>query len=298
MDKEKNIARIHLQPNADLKPAEHTNPEQFHYYSSHFWDCSYLENLPLYPAGVENAIRKTSTWYRDYSNRHLSLIMAPQGEVIYKSREQRFCLKDNQILLIPQGQEFYFETSSKPFYQKLSLFILGVNLPGIMETLELNRMEMIAVPDIEPFIQRILELDKLIAAHNEKDMAHMSGMTMELLYELAENKASVDKNLIMARMIKSRLGSDMENSTLISRIAEELHLNIRTLNRIFQEKYNMTPREYRLNCRLERARDLLCRSNLTIKEIAQKLGYCNQFYFANEFKRLVGVSPRSFRNHQ
>lgn len=124
-------------------------------------------------------------------------------------------------------------------------------------------------------------------------------MTMELLYELAENKACIDKNLMMARLIKSRLGADLENPAPISRIAEELRLNTRTLNRIFQEKYNMAPREYRLNCRFEKARDLLCRSNLTIKEIAQKLGYCNQFYFANEFRRMTGVSPRDFRrNHQ
>lgn len=292
----KEISRLRIQPNIELKPEDHTKPEQFQYYSHHFWDHPYQENLPLYPAGVEDAIRKTATWYRDYSSRHQMLVMAPQGEIIYKSPEQRFCLKKNNILIIPQGQEFYFETSTRPFYRKLVLFILGVNLPGIMETLELNRMEMIAVPDIEPYVREILKLDGMIAARNEKDMAKMSGMTLELLYELAGCKARVDESLMMARIVKSRLVADLENPDAVSKIAKELRLNIRTLNRIFQEKFNMAPREFRLNYRIEKAKDFLCRSDMTVKEIAQKLGYCNQFYFCNEFKRATGISPRDFRN--
>ena len=49
---------------------------------------------------------------------------------------------------------------------------------------------------------------------------------------------------------------------------------------------------YRNACRIEYARELLTRSDLSIKEITAKTGYCNQFYFSQEFRRQTGYSPR------
>ena len=37
---------------------------------------------------------------------------------------------------------------------------------------------------------------------------------------------------------------------------------------------------------------------MSIKEIAYRLGYCNQFYFAEEFRHVTGRSPSAYRSYQ
>jgi len=35
--------------------------------------------------------------------------------------------------------------------------------------------------------------------------------------------------------------------------------------------------------------------NLTDRQIAERLGFCDEFYFSRRFKQLTGRSPRQFR---
>lgn len=291
----KKIHKLSIMPVQFTMPKDHLDRDNLVYRSQHFWKAPYLENWPVYPLGIEDAIRKKATWFRDAYCRFQMIILALEGEVIYKIQNQRFRLHGNNVLLIPPGCEFYFETGRKPFYRKLSLFLLGVNLPGIMETLNLSQPEMIAVPDTEQIVQTLLKLDELIAAQHDKDMPEMAGMVMKLLYKLSEYKTRADDDLMLLRIIKSRLDANFERQMNIADIAKELRISTRTLNRIFNDKFQITPREYRLQCRINKARELLTYSNLSIKEISQQLGYCNQFYFSNEFKRITGQSPRELR---
>ena len=56
--------------------------------------------------------------------------------------------------------------------------------------------------------------------------------------------------------------------------------------------------QYRSQRRIERAIYFLQTPGITMKEIAYRLGYCNQFYFSEEFKRITGKTPTAYRIHQ
>lgn len=290
-----NNFRIPLEPNWDSKQENHLSSRYLHGYTSYFWNNRFQEYLPIYPAGFETVTRRTPTWYQDHCSRHFMLVIAPEGKVIYRSGEQIFPLSGSQLLIIPQGTPFYFETAVPAFYRKQVLFILGVNLDGILETLNLRQMELIRLPDLPEVEKRFLELGEQLSQHDEKQMPQMAAKVMELLYYLSEKKASADPETYLARLIKSKLSVHLEHPDTIGGIARELHISTRMLNRIFREKFAMTPEQYRLQCRMEKARNMLEQSRLSIKEISQMLGYCNQFYFSSEFKRVHGVSPLNFR---
>lgn len=63
----------------------------------------------------------------------------------------------------------------------------------------------------------------------------------------------------------------------------------------FAEGTGETPARYLTQLRLERARDLLCRSKLPIAAIAHRAGYGTDVAFARAFRRWYGVSPGRFR---
>ena len=65
--------------------------------------------------------------------------------------------------------------------------------------------------------------------------------------------------------------------------------------RLFRARLSITPNRYRIERKMARAQYLLTHTDLSIKEIAFSLGYCNQLYFSQEFHRITGHSPSKAR---
>ena len=68
---------------------------------------------------------------------------------------------------------------------------------------------------------------------------------------------------------------------------------------MFKKFFGQSPIDYILNHRINVAERCLLDYRIRIKEIAEDLGYANQFYFARDFKKRTGMSPSEFRrkNH-
>lgn len=66
--------------------------------------------------------------------------------------------------------------------------------------------------------------------------------------------------------------------------------------RVFKEYTQMTPMKFVAKTRIEEALKLLKDNNLTIDEIAKKVGYANGNYFNKVFRSFVGVSPGKYRS--
>ena len=77
-------------------------------------------------------------------------------------------------------------------------------------------------------------------------------------------------------------------------LASELGVSRRQLNRIIQSIYGKSYREKLLEVRAEAACELL-RSDLTIREIAERMGYSTSSNFTVFFKNAVGMTPLEYR---
>ena len=67
-------------------------------------------------------------------------------------------------------------------------------------------------------------------------------------------------------------------------------------HRQFRKTVGVTPREYVLRARIERAKGLLTESDLTVGEVSGAVGFADQSHFSNIFRRLTAMTPRGFRN--
>lgn len=65
-------------------------------------------------------------------------------------------------------------------------------------------------------------------------------------------------------------------------------------SRLFKQSMGLTPYQYVIQCRVERARLLFQRGDFTITQIALLVGFADQSHLTYHFKRLVGVTPKQF----
>ena len=66
--------------------------------------------------------------------------------------------------------------------------------------------------------------------------------------------------------------------------------------RLFKKSTGITPHQYLIKCRIERAKVLLKQEKLSITDIAFEVGFSNQSHFTKHFKRLTGTTPKKFYN--
>jgi AraC-like DNA-binding protein len=78
-------------------------------------------------------------------------------------------------------------------------------------------------------------------------------------------------------------------------IAGKLHMSYENFRKRFARLAGMPPSQYRMRRIMERASELMHRSYMTLREVADECGFCNEFHFSRRFKQIVGLSPKEYR---
>ncbi len=70
------------------------------------------------------------------------------------------------------------------------------------------------------------------------------------------------------------------------------------LSKLFHDHAGTSPSRYLSDLRMQKAKKLLLDSQLSIKEIAVRVGYPDPFHFSKSFKNAVGMSPAQYREQR
>ncbi len=98
----------------------------------------------------------------------------------------------------------------------------------------------------------------------------------------------------MDRVMQYVLAHRFQKITL-AEVAEEAHLSKEAFCRFFKLRTRKTFTDYLLHLRINEAQKLLQETELSISEIAYRVGFENLSYFNRSFKRIAGKTPRYFR---
>lgn len=269
---------------------------QLDFFRQEQWSLPYKEEWPLYPYCMEEVVRSSHIRFREELCPYMIAVYLLEGEIIYECGEGKFRLQPGMLLLIPKGATYSFESSPEnSFYHKLVLEIKGANLSSLAESLNLNSLHY-AQADIQ-IAEDIRFIGDLMQKRNEGTIAELLGKTYEFLCRVSFSRQPTDEDSALLMKAQAKLESNLKDNVSIPKLARELGTTAQWINMLFKERLNMPPLHYRIICRIEQAQYLLSNTSLSIKEIAFRLGYCNQFYFSREFSRMTGTSPRSFRKH-
>ncbi|MCY1290992.1 HTH-type transcriptional regulator CdhR [compost metagenome] len=89
--------------------------------------------------------------------------------------------------------------------------------------------------------------------------------------------------------------ANLEEPLELEELAQLNEVSVRQLERLFSKYLERTPSQYYLELRLNRARDLLLRSEAQIRDIALSCGFASPAHFSKCYSRYFGCSPRGQR---
>ncbi|GIO62507.1 helix-turn-helix domain-containing protein [Paenibacillus cineris] len=99
----------------------------------------------------------------------------------------------------------------------------------------------------------------------------------------------------LAEKIATIVRTEYDQELSLEWISDRLHYNPNYLSSIFKKEFGMTFSEYLMNYRLEMAKKWLIETDMTIKEIAERLQYHNPQNFIRSFRKKELVTPGNYR---
>lgn len=95
----------------------------------------------------------------------------------------------------------------------------------------------------------------------------------------------------------ARIRAEIATPLTVESLAREMGYSVSHFSRTFATVTGVRPQQFAINVRLDRARELLATTSLSVGEIAAAVGFAEIFYFSRLFKRRLGLAPSEFRRN-
>ena len=218
------------------------------------------------------------------------------------SCEAEYILKDGRKIYAKSGNIVYAPKASEysvRFFPIDGGSTVGVNLFFYKNGEDFSLSDDILVFDTD-FPQDVKRFEKLCTLSTAalSSPSKMKSVMYDILADIGhfERSKALSKNRfsVIEKGIYY-LENDMLGNLTIGEIAAMCSVSEIYFRRLFKEYSSLSPSEYRIKGRVKKAKELLKYENLTVTEIAERVGILDSAYFAKLFKAKVGLSPTEYR---
>lgn len=120
---------------------------------------------------------------------------------------------------------------------------------------------------------------------------------MQLIIAISKNIKKQSQNyatsLKIEKIIKY-MNQNIHNRLTLSELSEMVQLSSTYLSRAFKEITGYSIIEFFNKMKIDKAKEMILEGDKKIKDIAQELGFTDEFYFSRIFKKIEGISPSEF----
>jgi AraC-like DNA-binding protein len=121
---------------------------------------------------------------------------------------------------------------------------------------------------------------------------NLASLGFELLDKSKQQLIEKIRNIIIQNVHHSEQETHQNFSAIIS---QALHKDYSYLSSLFSEVEGITIEKYIILQRIEKVKELIIYDELSLSEIAYKLGYSSVAHLSNQFKKVTGLTPSHFK---
>lgn len=179
-------------------------------------------------------------------------------------------------------------------------------MPIINQSLPCIRLDESTVKFFTESAERISERERRVPespVFRQMNERLTSLMRLELilgvLYEIATGKRPAAEKPSRGEQVFVRfmqaLGQDFTKRRTVADYAGEAALSVRHFSTLIHQYSGRTPMQWITTFTISQAKSLLLQPGLSVKEVASRLGFPEQFTFRKYFKTYTGLSPTEYR---
>ncbi|MBQ2967888.1 MAG: AraC family transcriptional regulator [Clostridia bacterium] len=255
--------------------------------------------LPFHPLdlGMYYCGQRVKTKNHSYGpeiRSHFLIVLVEQGHATMFS-PKRIQLHAHDLFVMFPGERVHYKALTDWSIRWIGIY--GEAVESLLSKCGITRKNPICRVD------RFTELSELLysllkLSDDPYEASHFKRQS--LLYDfLALLMHGANKNTVNApveaakHIIKFNYNTDLT----LTKLADRLNLNPTYFSRLFKEKTGMSPKQYILKIRMDRAKELLSHTQYTVKEISNSIGFPDSLYFSRLFKKYENLSPLAYRKN-
>ncbi|MCX7920758.1 MAG: AraC family transcriptional regulator [Clostridia bacterium] len=282
------------------------------------WE-SLLNSSSFVPVIVKTIERiQDASWSSDLSSHEFfEMVYIKKGNAIFEISGQSPAIGPNDIIIIKPNQLHRFIVKSDTGCEFIVLsfkFVNQVN-SGFWEASLEDFLNFVSNKEAGAFIRlKVSQKNEIIVLLNrilkERESTEIGSeflnylMVLELFVLISralkmewensiEDKSPKLKELIRASV--KYINNNFERDISIAHIARYVFLSPSYFTRAFKEDMGISPINYLLKVRIERAKELLTDTYIKISDIALSVGFSNQQRFNEIFKKHMDITPLQYR---
>lgn len=238
------------------------------------------------------------SWYRPAirSDMHI-LVFVVQGRLTYVLDGQPYHLGKGDMLFIPAGTERIGRSPPPDPHQKYGVFFRDNVSSADIPILSSRTPQLRKIRGFDYMRQRFT----MLGQQWFKKLPHYETMCGSILTEILclftgemESRQYSPKKLAMVETIQQYIAEHYREPLQIRQLCRLVDRTPGYVITTFRDVAGMTPIDYLHHLRISAAKDLLMQTDLSIVQIAEYLGFCDQSYFNRVFKKMLGLPPSEF----
>lgn len=231
------------------------------------------------------------------------LLYITEGEGIFHSRSvPKATLREGDFFLLFPGEWHSYHPTGPRGWKKYWIGFKGHNMDDRVRANFLSPTKPIYhigySADIVRLYKQAYETAQEEGAYTQQMLAGIVNHLIGMMYSLERNielKTRNETHVEMINRARLRIRESLESSLTIQQVAEEMGVSYSNFRKLFKEHTGLSPATYQQDLRLQRAKELLTTTNMSIKEIAYQLNFDSPDYFSAKFKIKTGRKPSDLR---
>jgi AraC-like DNA-binding protein len=223
-----------------------------------------------------------------------------QGKGVFKADGKTYYLKKHDAFIIYPDEMTYYQADQEDPWTYIWIGFGGIKADTCLNYASLSKENRVCTFDCEnlltEYVKGLLHASKLTYANDLKREGYLFLFLSALINEKHNTNDIYDYPFqVYVEHALEFIDHNFEKNIKINDIASYIGIDRSYLTNIFKKIMKMSPQEYLINYRLDKACGLLKTTSLPVNIIAAQVGYTDPLTFSKVFKMHYNQSPKAYR---
>lgn len=224
--------------------------------------------------------------YKTDCRPHYGISFCLEGKITYTQNGEQYISDRNHAIILPKGQKYSLHRDEKGEFAVINFECINFST---------DRFIVIPINNADTLMKDFEQIKNLFLF--KKNRAKIMSLFYSIIHKIAsENEVTSSVLKPAIKYLETNLSSPLLSNEVLAR---ECNISEVYFRKLFIKNYGISPRQYIINTRIEKAKQLLADGILKINEVAEQCGFTNPYHFCRLFKERTGMTCTEYmRNNK